>query len=182
MKDKYLLLLIKKQARIEITEFLPSFLEDGAQGGFHPCGMWDYICDSCSLEWCGVQFYMNSDGVQQFESANMSVNRNMIRVRKISDVYRDKVTLDQCLKNGTSHVLQVVWTEPASFEDMPGMEFSDSWYTRADWKETASEENRFQLTHEFSAIGVLVNSSKLDKMGLIFPRSFIFPVVDRTAN
>jgi hypothetical protein len=179
MKAKDLLLWIQKPARIELRGRLPDFLENGARGGFHPCGMWDFIIDSRRLVWCGMQFYLASHSAESIECSNPGMDKSVIHIKRVDEIYKDQNSLDTCAQNGTSHVLQIVWSETQEVEVVPAMDYSDSWYAKVA-EENFVPQDRFSTSHQFCAIGIFEFESKLHQAGIEFPRTFVCPFVDRS--
>jgi hypothetical protein len=176
MKPKNLLIRLAKPATVEVHERLSDLLDNGARGGFHPFGMWDYIIDSNRLDWCGVQYYLASETLKMFESSNPGVDGSIIRFRKVEDVFKPE-ELDQSTIE-PSHVLQVVWSEPSKIEILPAMEFTDFWYASLGKREI-EQEDRFVPSHNYRAVGILGVESKLERMGFNLPHEFLIPFVDR---
>ena len=175
----HFLIRIQKPASISLRDDLPDSLECGAVGGFHPCGMWDYIIDSHSLVWCGIQFYLSNDIAKSLESANPRMDPAVTLIRKPSDAIDGRGFIDRCAVNNTSHILEVAWSRFARRDIIPALEYSDSWYASGNWAGIPDEE-WFNPRHEFVGIGILNVGGKVAQYGLTIPGEFAVPFFDRS--
>ena len=174
MKPMALLIKLARPATLEAHQRLFDSLENGARGGFNPFGMWDYLIDLESLDWCGVQYYVTSDTLKSFEYSNPDLDRSVIRFLKPDEVFKTKEELHECTKNGVSNLVQVVWSEPSKYEIIPAMEFTDFWYASLDGREVEPQD-RFSPSRTYCAVGILGVESKLERMGFNFPHKFLVP-------
>jgi hypothetical protein len=148
--------------------------------------MWDYIVgdeieDSGWREWYGIQFYLSEDKATLLDSANPRMDRRVMRIRSVSEVFDNRIDLEMCAKNRTSHVLQVVWGAFDKSDHIPALEITDYWYACGRAAGVSGEE-RFSTSHEFCAIAILSVDMDYEQYGLRLPREFIMPFRDRSGE